>query len=177
MANSPSKLASRFRTHAACTLAALALGLGATILRPPRPLLLWNASASSPVGLYAVTAAGRPRAGDMIIAWPPPGARRLAAARGYLPARVPLVKRVAAISGARVCAVRGGVLVNAKLAALRSARDPSGRPMPWWSGCKMLGSGDLFLLAPNARDAFDGRYFGLTRANEVVGKAKLLWRP
>jgi type IV secretory pathway protease TraF len=113
--------------------------------------------------------------GEMAIAWPPRSSGRLAAIRNYLPARVPLVKLVAAVSGSRICAVGRAILVNGRRAAFRRARDPSDRPMPWWSGCERLGKGDLLLLSPDA-DAFDGRYFGVTRANDVVGTAKLLWR-
>jgi type IV secretory pathway protease TraF len=112
----------------------------------------------------------------MVIAWAPPSARRLAARRHYLPARVPLVKRVAAVSGARVCAIRAKIIVDGRVAVARRAHDPAGRPMPWWSGCIRLGKGDLFLLSSSAPDSFDGRYFGPTRAGEIVGKAKLLWR-
>lgn len=153
----------------------IAMGIASTLLWPPRPVLLWNASPSSPVGLYAVTPAGRIGAGDMVIAWAPAPARRLAAARHYLPANVPLVKRVAAAPGDRVCAKRGTIFVNGRPSALRRARDPSGRRMPWWAGCHMLRPGELFLLSPNAPEAFDGRYFGMTRRTEIAGKAKLLW--
>src|SRR3546814_3332367 len=38
-------------------LALLGCGIAATIAVPPRPLLVWNASASAPMGLYRV---GRP---------------------------------------------------------------------------------------------------------------------
>lgn len=146
-----------------------------SIPRPPAPLLLWNASASSPVGLYAVTSPGVPTVGDMVVAWAPPSARRLAAARFYLPYDVPLVKRVAAIGGDRVCAERNRIFINGRPAALRQARDPSGRLMPWWSGCARLARGELLLLSSAGPLAFDGRYFGATRASELVGKARLLW--
>lgn len=159
---------------AAWTTAICALALGAILFWPPTPLLLWNSSASSPVGLYAVVPRHSPKAGETVIAWLPPRAREIAAIRGYLPLRVPLVKPVAAVSGARVCAERGAIFVNGRLAALRRTRDPSGRPMPWWSGCERLGADDLFLLSPHA-DAFDGRYFGVTGAAEVIGAARLLW--
>lgn len=167
--------ASRWLTPCGIGAVLAAAGITPTLLWPPRPLLLWNASPSSPVGLYAVTSSGRIRVGDMAIAWPPAPARRLAAARHYLPAKVPLVKRVAAGPGDRVCAKGRTIFVNGRLAARRRVRDPSGRPMPWWSGCRLLGPRDLFLLSPNAPDAFDGRYFGVTRSNEIVGKASLLW--
>ena len=151
------------------------LAIASTVLRPARPLLLWNASSSSPLGFYAVTSAGSVKAGDTVVAWAPPPARRLAAARHYLPANVPLVKRVAAAPGDRVCAKGKAIFVNARPAALRRADDASGRHMPWWSGCRRLRPGELFLLSPNSPDAFDGRYFGMTRSSEIVGKARLLW--
>lgn len=113
--------------------------------------------------------------GEMVIAWPPPRGRRLAATRHYLPAGVPLVKPVAAVSGSRICAIGSAIRVNGRLAAFRRAHDYSDRPMPWWSGCERLGKGDLLLLSSDA-GAFDGRYFGASRAGDVVGTARLLWR-
>jgi conjugative transfer signal peptidase TraF len=145
-----------------------------SVLSPPAILMLWNATPSSIVGLYSI-ASDPARIGDTVAAWPPGPARRLAAARHYLPARVPLVKRVVATHGDRVCARQNRILVNGRLAALRRERDPSGRPMPWWSGCERLRQGELFLLTPDKPDAFDGRYFGVTRRREIVGKATLLW--
>jgi conjugative transfer signal peptidase TraF len=137
-------------------------------------VLLWNGSASSRIGLYAV-GSGDVRVGDTAVAWPPDKARRLAASRHYLPATVPLVKRVAAAEGDRVCAAGTGILVNGRRAARRRERDPSGRPLPWWSGCKLLQTGELFLLSPGSPGAFDGRYFGITRPAQLIGKARLLW--
>jgi conjugative transfer signal peptidase TraF len=158
---------------AAAALATLAVG--GTLICPPRPLLLWNASASSPIGLYAVDSAGRLHVGDMVVAWPPPEARRLAAARHYLPASVPLVKQIAAVSGARVCGAGEKIYVDGRVAALRRPRDRTGRRLPWWFGCKVLKKGDLILLSLNAPAAFDGRYFGPTRQRDIIGKARLLW--
>jgi type IV secretory pathway protease TraF len=39
----------------------------------------------------------------------------------------------------------------------------------------VLRSGELFLLTRGMPNAFDGRYFGVTRRDEFVGKARLLW--
>ncbi|HEX8669612.1 MAG TPA: S26 family signal peptidase [Allosphingosinicella sp.] len=168
--------ASRLRTFAAAGAAGAVTALAATLLWPPGPLLVWNASASSPRGLYAVLSARDARPGDMVIAWPPDEARRLGAERHYLPRNVPLVKRVAAAAGDRVCAVGEAIYVNGHLVTLRRAADPSGRAMPWWTGCGDLAAGDLFLLTPDAPEAFDGRYFGLTPRDHVVGRARLIWR-
>ncbi|HET7605769.1 MAG TPA: S26 family signal peptidase [Sphingomicrobium sp.] len=151
------------------------LALGATLAWRPAPALVWNASPSSPIGLYAVASPARLRTGETAIAWPPHEARRLAARRHYLPAGVPLVKAVAATAGARVCARGRTIFVNGRAAAVRLARDRAGRVLPWWSGCRILRRGELFLLAPGVAEAFDGRYFGVTRSSQVVGAAKLLW--
>jgi conjugative transfer signal peptidase TraF len=148
----------------------------ATLLWPPRPLLLWNASPSSPIGLYYVGSSEGVRTGDMVIAWPPEAARRLGGERHYLPYNVPLVKQVAAVAGDEVCAVGGAVFVNGRFETRRRASDPSGRPMPWWNGCEDVAPGDLFLLTPGVPEAFDGRYFGVTREDKIVGRARLLWR-
>lgn len=147
----------------------------ATLMWPPRPVLLWNATASSPVGLYRVESLEDVAPGEMVIAWPPDEARRLGAERRYLPSNVPLVKRVAASDGDRVCAVGEAVFVNGAVVASRQANDPSGRPMPWWTGCEVLGEGDFFLLTSGASLAFDGRYFGFTARQQIVGRARLLW--
>jgi len=157
----------------AATIVSLAVAL--TLLWPPRPALLWNASASSRVGLYSVTSPDHLSVGDTVVAWAPVRARRLAAARRYLPESVPLVKRVAAVSGDRVCTKRRIIFVNGRPAAIRRLRDPSGRRLPWWSGCEVLRAGDLLLLSAGSPEAFDGRYFGVTRGREIVGKATLLW--
>jgi type IV secretory pathway protease TraF len=74
-----------------------------------------------------------------------------------------------------VCATGPVILINRRIAALRPARDPSGRPMPSRNGCRTLSPGKLFLLGQRSALAFYGRYFGITRAGELIGKAKFLW--
>lgn len=152
----------------------LALGLGGTIALPPRPLLVWNASASVPVGLYAVDGATGVDVGDMVIARMPREFRALAARRRYLPLAVPLVKRVTAVSGDRVCAFGHRILINGTLVASRRRVDGRGRPMPWWQGCTLLRGGAVLLLM-DSPSSFDGRYFGPTLEGDIVGRAHLLW--
>lgn len=154
----------------------LATALAATLLVEPRPRLVWNASASAPVGLYAVRGAAPLARGDMVIARVPVEFRMLAARRHYLPANVPLVKRVAAAADDEVCAAGARVTVNGRLVARRLDRDGSDRPMPWWSGCAELRPGEYFLLMTDSAASFDGRYFGVTEAGDIVGKARLIWR-
>jgi conjugative transfer signal peptidase TraF len=158
----------------ALAIGALAAALAATIALPPRPLLVWNASASAPVGLYRVGGTDL-EAGDMVVAWPPAAARDLAARRGYLPFNVPLVKRVAAAPGDRVCARGPHIVINGRRIAVRLVEDGAGRPMPWWTGCVTLRHGAVLLLMTGSPASFDGRYFGPTARGDIIGKAHLLW--
>lgn len=155
-------------------IAALFGGLAVTIALPPRPLLVWNASPSAPVGLYAVTETTDLAVGDMVIAHVPAPWRQFGAVRHYIPANVPLVKRVAAAPGDQVCALDEAIFVNGKPVARRRIADGQGRPMPWWDGCVMLRDGALFLLTESPA-SFDGRYFGPTARDEIVGRARPLW--
>lgn len=151
-----------------------AVPVTASIVWDPPVLLVWNASASAPIGFYRLRAGEPIRRGDMVVAWTPEPARALAARRHYLPANVPLVKRVAAAGGDRVCAVGRTISINGRPVAVRQGSDRAGRPMPWWSGCRQLRRHEYFLLMDRAL-SFDGRYFGVTRSSDVLGRAELLW--
>jgi conjugative transfer signal peptidase TraF len=155
------------------------VGLGicailSTVVHPPRPRLLWNPSASAPIGLYLITPGTPLEIGDMVAARAPDGARQLAAMRGYLPSGVPLMKRVAATQGSQVCASRARILVDGRVAARREKRDSNGRLMPWWQGCRRLRPGEVLLLN-RVKASFDSRYFGPIERSAIVGKAVLIW--
>ncbi len=155
----------------------LALGavlLGATIIAPPIPRLVWNASASAPIGLYLITPGAQIESGDMVVARLPLRTRDLAASRHYLPLNVPLVKRVVAIAGDEVCALGTSIYRDGRWIAVRKMVDGKGRTMPRWQGCHILRGGQVFLLM-DAPDSFDGRYFGITDPADIIGKARLLW--
>lgn len=148
--------------------------LGSAAL-PPKPRLLWNATASAPIGLYSVSPGAIVGPGEMVIARVPARYREMAAKRRYVPTNVPLVKRVAAAGGDEVCALGLQVFVEGQPVADRRRVDGVGRPMPLWTGCIRLHGRQLFLLMDNPA-SFDGRYFGPTDGSDVIGKAHLLWR-
>lgn len=165
----------RRATRAALPLAVLAVALGATLAAPPAPRLVWNASASAPVGLYRIAPGERPARGDLALVRLPQAARDLAARRHYLPANVPAIKRVAGVAGDRICASRSHVAVAGGPRVRRRSADDRGRPLPHWNGCIRLGADQIFLLNAEARDSFDGRYFGPLDASAVIGRAVPIW--
>lgn len=142
----------------------------------PAPRLVWNASASAPIGLWSVAPNGQVAVGDHVLAWAPDPARRLAARRGYLPANVPMIKQVAALDGARVCAQDTSISVDGLVVATRRTADRQGRSLPWWIGCRRLSRGQM-LLINRPIDSFDSRYFGPVEGKAIVGRARPLWLP
>ena len=65
--------------------------------------------------------------GDFVLARTPDSVRALAAARGYLPATVLLVKRITALEGDTVCAVDYTITINGRHIAEQLAADHLGR--------------------------------------------------
>jgi conjugative transfer signal peptidase TraF len=139
------------------------------------PLLLWNASASTPIGLYLVLPPGMLRRGDLVVVSPPPALAAFMDARRYLPLGVPLLKQVLATVGQVVCRSRDLVTVDGTTTGLALDHDHLGRPMPTWRGCRQLGQGDVFLMNRNVSDSVDGRYFGPLATSTVIGRAIPLW--
>ncbi|WP_158915874.1 S26 family signal peptidase [Caulobacter sp. S45] len=162
-----------------CTGVALgAIGLMlAPVAVTPRPRLLWNASASVPIGLYVVRPPGSLHVGDLAVARPPAALARYLDARRSLPLGVPLVKLVAALTPQRVCRFGAGVSIDGAAVAMALAHDRRGRSMPVWQGCFTLASDEVFLLNPGRPDSLDGRYFGRLPLAVVVGRAAPLWIP
>jgi conjugative transfer signal peptidase TraF len=137
------------------------------------PLLVWNASASAPIGLYRVTT-GAPERGDLVLISPPKPIAKLAAERRYLPAGVPLIKRIAAMGGDDVCVFDGAIIINGKIVARQLERDHAGRHMPRWNECRALTDNEIFLLLTPA-DSFDSRYFGPVPRAQIIGRLAPLW--
>ncbi len=157
-------------------LAGLVAGATLTTLTVPvSRYAVWNASASVPTGLYAIRRKASLHVGERVAIEPPTALRQILAARGYLPAGVPLIKRIAAVSGQRVCRFGHGVTIDGAFVGVARARDRLGRPLPAWFGCRTLRSGELFVMNPAAPDSFDGRYFGVLREADVIGRATPVW--
>lgn len=158
------------------------LALGATLVGallmwapaelPLPTLLVWNASASAPIGLYRVDPFASPRIGDRVVVDPPSSVADLLAVRRYLPRGVPLIKTVAAVAPARVCRDGQTVSVNGRPLALARSTDRQGQPLPVWSGCRNLAIDEVFLLTADIADSLDGRYFGPTSRTAVRGVAR-----
>ncbi|MGB5083271.1 MAG: S26 family signal peptidase [Methylocystis silviterrae] len=139
------------------------------------PLLVWNASASVPIGLYAVQPIGKLAVTDLVVARPPEALQGWLAKRHYLAHGVLLIKRVAALPGQRICRNGRAVTVDGIEMAAAQERDHVGRPLPTWSGCLSVAPGKVFLLNWDEPASLDGRYFGTIPLEKLIGRAVPLW--
>lgn len=165
----------RLRSRQIAILFAMAFSLAELVVPPfHRPLFVYNASASLPLGFYWAQAVGQVRRDDLLLVRLPDSARELATARNYLPTNVPIIKQVAALTGDQVCVASNYVVINGKIVAAILLRDHSGRMLPSWEGCRSLIGDEFFLLSP-AEASFDSRYFGPIRRADICAKLVPLW--
>jgi len=160
------------------TLALMLVSCGAvvsTFLSDHEPALVWNASASVPIGLYAVRPIGTLSVTDLVVARPPEPLANWLDERRYLPKGAPLIKRVAGLSGQKICRDGLAVSVDGIVMAQALTRDHAERPLPVWKGCFTLLFGEIFLLNWDEPASLDGRYFGAFPIEGVVGRATPLW--
>ena len=155
----------------ACGLAALAWAA----FVQPLPRLVYNPSDSVPIGWYRIGSSDALHVGAIVLTTLPPDVAALAAQRRYLPARVPLLKRVGAVAPQHVCVFDALVWIDGVPVAAVLAADRLGRPLPSWPHCRRLEAGELFLLSSTNPVSFDSRYFGPVRAAAVIGVAHPLW--
>jgi conjugative transfer signal peptidase TraF len=134
--------------------------------------LVWNATASAPAGLYRIDRE-RWGVGDRVAVLPADTLATELDRQGVLPRGKLLIKRVVAAAGDSVCRRDGTVLVNDEIVAQAKSNDSTGEALPTWQGCSSLNEGQVFLLGDTA-GSYDGRYFGVTRASEIIGRADLL---
>lgn len=138
--------------------------------------LVWNATASAPIGLYWVETDSPLAVGDYLAVRPAPDLANWLAQRGYVPKGALLIKRLAALSPSAVCRTGDVITIDGAFAAQAERTDRAGRPLAEWRGCHRLEARQLFLLNP-AAGSLDGRYFGPLDARAVVGRAVRLRLP
>jgi len=155
-------------TAALCTPAAMTMHVS----------VVFNPSDSVPRGWYRVLRiddVASLHADAIVLARLPADAAALASQRGYLPAGVPILKRIGAVAPQVVCVHEQIVRVDGTVVATARTHDGALRPLPSWAQCRALAEGELFLLSNTNSASFDSRYFGPVAASAVLGIARPLW--
>jgi conjugative transfer signal peptidase TraF len=166
----------RMTCLATITMTSLAVVfVGMTSLLQPVPKLIWNASASVPIGLYAVMPTNVHHVGDLVVVRPPEALAAFLETRGYLAKGVPLLKHIAALPGQVVCRTGCAITVDGTTMGQALDRDRFGRILPRWEGCRLVADQEVFLMNWKSENSLDGRYFGPLPASIIVGRAHPLW--
>jgi conjugative transfer signal peptidase TraF len=151
----------------------LVLGILSIVHFTPR--LIWNASASAPIGLYIITPAKHLAVAELLAIDAPEPLAGFLADRRYLPLGVPLMKHVAALPGQRVCRTDRTITIDGVVMGDALARDSRGRALPIWQGCSVIAAHQVFVMNAGVWDSLDGRYFGPLPTGSIVGRAIPLW--
>ena len=141
----------------------------------PAPRLLWNASASAPIGLYSVEPIDQLAVTNLVVAMPPNSLATFLAERDYVPLGVPLIKRILALRGQSICRNERVISVDGTAMGMTLAHDRQGRPLPVWQGCRAITQDEVFLMNWDEPASFDGRYFGPIPLRAIIGRAQPLW--
>ena len=144
------------------------IGLSSASRSEPR--LVYNPSESAPRGWYLIHSVAELQIGDYVIVRLPGHIATFAAKRRYLPLGVPVLKRIVAMQGHRVCIRDGRVLIDGLPVAGTRLYDGKHRPLIAWSHCRQLLAGELFLLNVDSPSSFDSRYFGPVDISFVAGE-------
>mgnify|MGYP000583099969 CR=1 FL=1 len=155
---------------ATAAVAVIAVAVASTASLPIK--LVYNGSASAPIGLYWIDSRPLGR-GDFVLVRVPKRVRSLVEQRGYLPPDVPLIKRVAGVHGDQICRRDARISINGDVVATAQTVDPAGRVLPRWRGCHILTQRTFFLLGEHPR-SFDGRYFGPVDRRQIFGRARCI---
>ncbi|WP_432475215.1 S26 family signal peptidase [Brucella anthropi] len=164
---------SRRRILAVTMLAVI--GIAATSVADMPTKIIWNATASAPVGFYTIEPADRIEVPELVAIMPPEPLAGFMVGRGYVGRGVPLLKRVVGLPGQRVCRNGRAITVDGVDMGDALDRDRIGRALPVWQHCRVIADGQLFLMNWDVPDSLDGRYFGPFPASSVIGRALPLW--
>lgn len=139
----------------------------------PQYRLIWNRTASAPIGLYWLNDTPISRGNWGVVSAKSDDAM-WAERQGYVGKDWPLLKQIMAVSGDEICRVDGVISVNGMTIGTAKTFDSRGQPLPIWKGCKVLSEAEVFLMNSHP-DSLDGRYFGATDLGDLDGVASLIW--
>jgi conjugative transfer signal peptidase TraF len=112
---------------------------------------------------------------DLVVVQPPDLLAAFLDLNGYLPVGVPMLKRVLALPGQKVCRNGLAIAVDGIDMGQAHERDGRGRPLPVWHGCRVIADSDVFFMNRQSGNSLDGRYFGPLPASAVIGRAVAVW--
>ena len=80
------------------------------------------------------------------------------------------------MAGDEICAENRVLFAPGRPPIRARDSDSLGREMPVWTGCRTLQQGEYLLISNDVQGSFDGRYFGTVTDDEILGRARMVWR-
>src|SRR5690606_33152373 len=108
--------------------------------------LIWNATASAPIGVYTVVPAEPIDVPELVAFVPPEPLAVFMVERGYIARGVPLLTRVVGLFGQRVCRIGRTIAVDGAEMGKALERDRSGRELPVWQVCRAIRDREIFIM-------------------------------
>ena len=135
----------------------------------PLDRLIWNRTASGPIGLYWLSDEPFTH-GRWVVVSSQSAVAEWAETRGYVGKDWPLLKQIAGMPGDQICRTGHEIQVNNQPVATSKTVDSLGRMLPVWEGCSILQRDEIFLLTAHPA-SLDGRYFGPIKQTNLDGTA------
>jgi len=159
------------RIVTAATGCAMLVGIGLIGYRLPGSLgYCLNLTPSEPAGIYRLVPGGVKR-GTLVWLHQPAGPPA-SVLRRYVPANIPLIKRVAALNGDSVQIEASGVRINGTLwpDSKPLTRDAEGHALYAFPfGIYRIAAGQLWVMSQHPR-GIDSRYFGPVAESSVISR-------
>jgi conjugative transfer signal peptidase TraF len=132
-------------------------------------VIVINTSPSVAPGLY-LRSASEPTVGQIIDFRIPDNARPYVQGRtGNNGENWYILKPIAAGPGDRVDTTGEWLVINGhKMAPMPPPTDSSGRPLPVWRQCRVLGADEFFVFSDRIPNSFDSRCYGPIKRDEIV---------
>ncbi|MDC0535478.1 S26 family signal peptidase [Francisellaceae bacterium] len=132
--------------------------------------IVFQESASMPVGYYFVYPSSSIKANNIVLISVSKKLSDFLITRGYLKGNKPLLKEVLAVPGDAVCFHESSVSVANKDFPLFKL-DKEGRMLPKIKYCSTLKRGEYFVIGTASEHSFDSRYFGIINGEQILGIA------
>lgn len=133
--------------------------------------ITFSSTKSMPRGLYLVIPAKKFSPQEIVEFTPPNNTLTFLKNKNWIPKSGRMIKYVFAVPNDKVCISGSSIWVNNnKIASVHKYYDKN-KLLPQTKFCGKLNTDEYLLLSTQNKRSFDGRYFGITPAKKILGKA------
>ena len=144
---------------------------GCGLLKLCRFGFIYQVTHSMPEGVYMTYYPFSIKRNDNVVFVPNAKTEHFIVSRGWLPANVPLLKKVVGVPGDYLCIKDETVYINQVKVATIYQKDRQGNPLPIFNYCGKINQNKYFMQGVANPYSFDSRYYGLVSKKQIISKA------